>query len=106
MIEKIQMKFNEMQNLFGKEKIENFKFKDSFMNKEHLESNNKKLEELQTLAETLNTVIIHTRAVVEQAIEEYNPDVYEMEIQGLILHLQADLKAKARELLEFSNNIK
>ena len=76
------------------------------MNLKHLETNNKKLEHLQTLAETLSTTINHTRAVVEQAIAEYNPDVYEMEIQGLILHLQADLKAKAREILDFSNNIK
>ena len=76
------------------------------MNLKHLESNNKKLEELQTLAETLNTTINHTRAVVEQAIEEYNPDVYEIEIQGLILHLQADIKIKAKAILDFSNNIK
>lgn len=76
------------------------------MNKEHLETNNKKLEELETLAKTLKTTINHTRAVVEQAIEQYDPDVYEMEIQGLILHLQADVKIKAREVLDFSNNIK
>ena len=76
------------------------------MNIKHLESNNKKLEHLQTLAETLTTTINHTRAVVEQAIEEYDPDIYEMEIQGLILHLQADVKIKAKELLDFSNNIK
>ena len=89
-----------------KKKLKTLKFKDSFMNKEHLESNNKKLEDLQTLTQTLNTVIIHTKAVVEQAIEQYDPDVYEMEIQGLIVHLQTDLKVKAQEILDLTDNIK